>query len=372
MERQAYLRPSSAAVWSKCAGYAALNAAIGTAPSDESDNEVREDGTACHWLAQEVWESRQHHVGDFSPNNRELTDEMFRAVDEYHDALRAMPANVRIEQTIPVSKFFPGIADGTPDGWSYDDSTNMLFVADLKYGFRPVEVWRNAQCIIYAWTLVCVLTGQGFAPEKVRITICQPRCPHRDGTTRHWTISVRELGQLAEWYAARAQDCYAPSPMCTVNPGCLTCPAAHACRTLQAAALGAVEVAYDATPFELNERQLGYELATLLQAQRHIDHRIQGLSAQAESLLRHGTRVPGFEMGRMATRWRWRPGTEQFVVRLGEMFGVDVMVEPKVKSVAKLRNAFPVDVQAMYGDKPSGELKLVMSDPNEALKRFST
>jgi hypothetical protein len=140
---------------------------------------------------------------------------------------------------------------------------------------------------------------------------------------------------------------------------------------LQAAALGAAEVSYDATPFELNEQQLGYELSKLMQAQRHLEHRISGLSAQAESLLRRGQRIPGFEMGRMATRWRWRPGTEQLVVRLGEMFNVDVMMPAKVKSVAKLRNAFPIDVQAMYGDKPVGELKLVMSDPNEAAKRFS-
>lgn len=372
MDRQVYLRPSAAGVWSKCAGYAALNASLGTTPSDESDNDVREDGTACHWLAAELWEGRQHNVGDLSPNNRELTDEMFRAVDEYFEVLRCWPGiNVVVEQTIPVSQFFPGIADGTPDAWACCVSDNMLFVADLKYGFRPVEVWRNAQLIVYAWTLVCQLTKQGYAPQQVQLTICQPRCAHRDGTTRTWTVGVQELAELAAWYAAQAQDCYAPNPPCTVNPGCRDCPAAHACRTLQAAALGAAEVSYDATPFELNEDQLAYELATLMQAQRHIEHRITGLSTQAESLLRRGKRIPGFEMGRMATRWRWRPGSEQLVVRMGELFNVDVMAAPKLLSVAKLRHAFPVDVQAMYGDKPTGELKLVMSDPNEAFKRFT-
>jgi hypothetical protein len=370
MDRQVYLRPSAAAVWSKCAGYAALNASLGTTPSDEADNEVREDGTACHWLAAELWTGHQHSAGGLSPNNRELTDEMFRGVDEYHDVLRSWNVlHTHIEQTIHVSQFFPGIADGTPDAWACDGDT--LFVADFKYGFRPVEVWRNAQLIVYAYTLLCILNRSGHLPQRVQLTICQPRCPHRDGTTRTWVTDVQELGELAAWYAARAQDCYAPNPPCTVNPGCLNCPAAHACRTLQAAALGAAEVSYDATPFELNEQQLGYELSKLMQAQRHLEHRISGLSAQAESLLRRGQRIPGFEMGRMATRWRWRPGTEQLVVRLGEMFNVDVMMPAKVKSVAKLRNAFPIDVQAMYGDKPVGELKLVMSDPNEAAKRFS-
>src|SRR5690606_36116177 len=145
---------------------------------------------------------------------------------------------------------------------------------------------------------------------------------------------------------------------------------AYGCRSLQAAAASALEVSYDATPFELTEPQLGYELSKLMQARDHIDHRINGLSMQAESLLRRGKRVPGFEMGRKVTRWRWRAGTEELVRRLGEMFNVEVMAESRVKSVAKLRNAFPLDVQALYGEKPEGELTLRMSDPNEAIKKM--
>jgi hypothetical protein len=369
MDRQAYLRPSAAAVWSKCAGYAALNASIDAVPSEESDNEVREDGTACHWLAAEMWEGRQHAVGDLSPNGRELTEEMFLAVTEYHELLHGWNVpHTHVEQTIPVSRFFPGVADGTPDAWAC--AGNVLFVGDLKFGFRPVEVWRNAQLIVYAWTLLCMLNRSGHAPQQVQLTICQPRCPHRDGTTRTWTVDVQQLGELAAWYAARAQECYAPTPTCTVNPGCLNCPAAHVCRTLQAAAGAGMEVAYDATPFELNEAQLGYELLKLTQAKHHIENRLTGLSTQAESLIRHGKRVPGFEMGRTATRWRWRPGADALVRRLGELFGVEVMQEPKIKTVAKLRNSFPVDVQGMYAERPVGEMKLVQSDPNEAVKRF--
>lgn len=371
MKRQVYVRPSASGTWSKCAGYAALNASIDAIPSDESDNEVREDGTACHWLAAELWAARQHYVGELSPNNRELTDEMFRAVEEYHDLLHAWPSvDITIEQTIPVSKFFPGVADGTPDASAYDSARAELHVADFKYGYRPVEVWRNPQLIIYAWTLVCILSERGQAPQRAHLTICQPRCPHRDGITRSWTVDVNELGRLAAELAERALAAYAPSPTCTVNPGCANCPAAHVCRALQAAAMGAAEVSYDATPFELNEPQLGYELTTLMQAQQHLEHRIQGLSAQAENLLRHGKTIPGFEMGRAATRWRWREGTEDYIKRIGELFGVDVTQPAKLKTVAKLRNAFPVDVQELYGVKPTGELKLRMSDPNEALKRL--
>lgn len=368
MERQAYLRPSSAATWSKCAGYAALNAALGAPYVEETDNDIREDGTACHWLAAELWEGRQVIPGTLSPNGRELTDEMFAAVEEYHALLRSWPHPPTLEVTVPVSRHFPGVSDGTPDAWSFNGY--RLDVGDFKYGFRAVDVWRNAQLIVYAWTLVCELTAGGDAPQEVVLHICQPRCPHRDGTTRSWTVSIPILAELAAKLAAAARECYAPAPMCTAGPQCRDCGAAFGCATLQAAAASAMEIAYDATPLVLTEPQLGYELAKLMAAQQHIENRITGLSTQAESLLRHGKRVPGFEMGRAATRWRWREGIEPVLLRLGQLFNVDVMQPAKVKSVAKLRDAFPIPVQDMYAEKPAGELKLRLSDPNEAVRRL--
>src|SRR5690606_13869105 len=106
---------------------------------------------------------------------------------------------------------FPGVADGTPDAWRYHADAATLHVGDFKYGFRPVEVWRNAQLIVYAWTLVCELTKGGDAPQQVVLTICQPRCAHRDGTTRSWTVSASELAEVARTLAAAAQACYAPN-----------------------------------------------------------------------------------------------------------------------------------------------------------------
>ena len=367
--RQAYLRPSSAWAWSHCHGYAALNAALGATYEEESDNEVREDGTACHWLAAELWEGRPVSAGCLSPNGRDITDEMLRDVADYHAFLLAAAGTAwHIEERVPVSRYFPGVADGTPDAWGYDDTTLMLDVADLKYGFRPVEVWRNPQLIIYAWTLVCMLTEAGSTPQSVRLTIFQPRCAHPDGVARTWTVDIPTLAALAAELAAHAQRSYAPSPMCVAGAWCRNCAAAHGCRTLQAAAMGAVETSYDATPFELTAEQLAYELAKLMGAQKHIEHRINGLTTQAEFLVKRGQRVPGFKMGRAGTRWRWREGAQAMVQRFGEMFGVNVMQEPKLKTVAQLRNAFPVDIQAMYAEKPVGELKLMRVDPNEVEK----
>lgn len=372
MELQAYIRPSSGAIWSKCHGYAALNAALSTEYVEETDNEVREDGIACHWLAEQLWNGAVISPGSIAPNGRELTDEMFAAIAEYHARLRAWKLPLYyIEQKIPVSAYFPGVQDGTPDVWGYDQSAATLYLADLKFGYRPVEVWRNVQMILYIWTLIKMLEGNDVS--KLVIAIFQPRCAHRDGYWREWRPTVAELAGLVPELQAAALRCYEPSPACVVNPGCRNCPGAHGCRSLQAAAGAALEVAYDATPFVLDEGQLAYELSRAMQAHRYLEHRITGLETQAEALLRKGKRIPGFEMGRRATRWRWRPGAERAVRRLGQLLGVKVAEdEPKLMTVAQLRNAFPgIDVQGLYAEKPTGELKLVQSDPNEAIKRFS-
>jgi hypothetical protein len=373
VELQAYIRPSSGGAWSKCAGFAALCAALGSDFIEEQDNEVRDDGIACHWLAEQLWNGAVISPGSIAPNGRELTDEMFAAVAEYHARIRAWgAAHIAIEQRVPVATYFPGVQDGTPDVWGYDPGDCALYLADLKFGYRPVDVWRNIQMILYIWTLICWLLEQGHTIGRIEISIFQPRVAHRDGYWREWKPTIAELAGLVPELQAAALRCYEPNPMCTVNPACRNCGGASACVTLQAAAGAGMEVSYDATPLVLTEQQVGYELTRLMQAQRHIEHRITGLETQAESLLRKGKRIPGFEMGRKATRYRWRAGTEKYVRRLGELFGVAVTEEePKVRTVAQLRNAFPIDVQALYAEKPTGELKLVATDPNEATRRFS-
>ena len=373
MELQAYLRPSSAAIWSKCAGYAALNAALGSGYVEETDNEVREDGTACHWLAEQLWNGAVISPGSIAPNGRELTEEMFGAVAEYHAHIRAWGLHqVEIEQKISVSRYFPGVQDGTPDVWAFDAATATLYLADLKYGFKPVDEWHNAQLIVYAVTLISLLWElHGVRVAYVELSVFQPRAAHRNGYWRTWKPTIASLMALAAELQAAALRCYQPKPMCTVNPACGNCGGASACVTLQAAAGKGMEVSYDATPFVLNEQQLGYELTRLMQARKYLDHRITGLETQAESLLRKSKRIPGFEMGRKATRYRWRAGAEKYVRRLGQLFGVAVEAEPKIKTVAQLRDAFPIDIQALYAERPAGELKLVQSDPNEAIRRFS-
>jgi hypothetical protein len=375
--RTIYLRPSSAHLWRRCAGYAAIMSAVTVALGDEADNDVREDGTATHWLSAETWSKGDAWpdwvfpaLGSMSPNGREITEELTRGAGEYLDELASWghPDHTRIESPLPTGAVFPGTQDGTPDAYQVLPWSPLGRLADLKMGFRVVEVWRNDQLIVYGWTLFCLFPHL----MELELIIVQPRAAHPERSVRTWRVSREEMRPLAEALQAAALNAHADDPVCVVNDGCRNCGAAHACRTLAAAGGAGVDTSYDATPFELTSVELGYELTKLQQAAQHMEHRITGLTAQAESIIRTGKTVPGFELSRRATRYRWPEEKQAEVEQLGKLLNVEVHEPPKLKSPAKLRNVFPgLDVQAMYAERPTGELTLKAIDPQQAIKAFT-
>lgn len=380
VRRVIYLRPSKADTWFHCAGYAKLCTDV-VAPIEDKGNDVREDGTATHWLSESAWTIDAlfperspwswPELGSMSPNGREVTEELVRGATEYLDFLRSWGHTdiVRVESTLPTGAFFPGITDGTPDAYLVLPTSTRGRLADLKMGFRPVEVWRNKQLIVYAWTIMNLFPHL----TEMELTIVQPRAAHKDGTIRTWLVSRDELRELAAELRQAALNAHAENPLCVVNENCDNCAVAHACRSLQAAGGHGIETSYDATPHELSPSELAYELHKLQAAAQHIEHRITGLSAQAESLIRRGQRVPGYGMERRATRKRWRDEKTAEIEQLGRLFGVEVLEAPKLRSPAKLRGTFPgVDIEAMYAEQPTGELVLKATDPLEAIKAFTT
>lgn len=370
VRRVIYLRPSKADTWFHCAGFAKLCTDV-VAPLEDKGNDVREDGTATHWLSQQLWDvaGDQPGIESMSPNGRVLTEELFRGAEEYLQYLMTWPGRAVLEQTLPTASFFKGITDGTPDAFLVLMNSFRGRLADLKMGFRPVEVWRNKQLIIYAWTIMCLFPHL----TEMELTIVQPRAAHKDGTVRTWIVGRDELRALAAELQQAALNAHAENPLCVVNEACDNCAVAHACRSLQAAGGHGIETSYDATPHELTNIELAYELTKLQAALMHIEHRIMGLSAQAESLIRRGNHVPGFGMERRATRKRWRNEKVAEVEQVGRLFGVEVLAPPKLQSPAKLRGTFPgIDIEAMYAEQPTGELALKATDPLEAVKAFTS
>lgn len=345
---------------------------------DESDTEVREDGIAAHWLAPEIYAGRIPAVDSLSPNGRVMDEEMFDGVDLYLDVLRAWPVKPILELTLSINAILQGM-QGTPDAWAYDPNTHTLYIADLKYGFRFVEVWFNLQLICYYAACLEALDARrpgmprDDATLKVVFCIVQPRSYHRDGPVRVWKTTGAELRAHVNFLANRAQEASKPDALCTPNPGCVDCPGRHACQALHSSALHAVEVSYGSVPHELDNDQIGTELLLLTKAKKMLEARIDGLSVQAESALRNGARIPHFSLEPTFARERWRDGVESQVVGLGTIYNADLAKPLGAVSPAQARKrGVPQEVIAMFSHKPSTGVRLQKSDPLAAHKKFST
>lgn len=341
-----------------------MRAMFPSAP-DEADTEVTEDGTACHWLAAEIWNARFQVIDTLAPNGRLLTDEMFDAVDTYHDVLRGWGTPVTCEQPVRINRIMEGMI-GTPDAWSYDPVTKTLRIADLKFGFRFVEVWWNWQMICYACGLMDMLNLDPI-DTLVEFTIVQPRSYHRDGVVRTWRVFALSLEAKIEELriAAHAAVNYAP------NPGCRDCPGRHVCVALQNSALTALEQSYGGDPCELTPAALGDELRRLKEGIKRMEARVSGLDTQAEALLRAGKIVPGWVLQASYARETWRTGTEGELITLAEhYFKANVLRPPKAITPAQARKVLPASIVAIYAHKPSTGVRLTKVDPLAAQKAF--
>lgn len=336
---------------------------------EEGDHEVREDGTACHWLAKELWDGVAHAEGELSPNNRLLTEEMFTAVDMYHGVLRSWP-NVEpvLEQTVSFDWLFPD-AEGTPDAWAYNPSINTLYVGDLKYGFRFVDQWQNYQLILYSAALIKLLHIEHRNP-RIEMTIVQPRDYGREGPIRTWVTTWYEIQPIVEWLIGRAREAMGKNPLCTSGPQCMECPGRHACKSAQQSAMMAVEFAYGSVPFDLCPEALGAEASRLEDAAKRIEARMTGLHMQIESLLKRGVTVPFYEMRESRTRRYFPPESVEALKALGPYFKVNVMSDT-IKTVRQLETQLPKQIVEMYSRRPKGALKVGRVNPKEVERKLS-
>lgn len=349
----------------------AIGAALSSGDDDdEADTEVREDGTACHWLAAEVWDGRPHAVGQMSPNHRVLTEDMYDAVDIYHGVLNSWPGVVPVlEKTIPSA--LANVRDGTPDAWAYNATTRTLYVADLKYGFGFVEVWENLQLIIYALSIIKMLMIADIV-VRIEFYIVQPRSNHRDGIVRKWITDVGTLEVWGAYLQTAANNGQEEGAHCTPNPGCTHCAARFGCVALQASAMEAVHQSYSSTPHVLTELAVGNELRLLQDAQRKLEARITGLEQQAEFALRNGKRIPGYALRSGRGRTTWLPEFKDGIVTLGKLYHADVAkpLEPMTPKKA-IAAGIPTAVVEQLSFAPDTGLRLVKEDKFEVAKKVA-
>lgn len=348
------LRPSSAATWLRCHGYIALT--HGLAELEDEDDTVREEGTACHWLAHQRSQGFTVPAGTQAPNSVHITEEMQDAVDLYFAAVAAWGVGAWFE--LPVwCKRIHAECGGTLDVGAVDWERKVLYVGDLKFGYRFVDVVENPQLTCY---IVGLAERLGIVVDldwSIEFMIVQPRSFHREGTVRRWRVPFTDLRTMVNHLSNAAHAAMQANATCTINNGCKRCAANARCETLHAGSLDGVEVSLAATPHDLPFAAAENELRMMQRARDILDARVTGLEQQVMHGMRKGAASRHFSMEQSLGRKAWKEGAEPTIRNLGQLYGVQVTKDTLI-TPTQAEKLLPPATLLKYSHRPHGAMKL--------------
>lgn len=370
----AFLPPSSASSWSKCGMWATMNARF---PQEESAETI--EGTAAHWVAWEILAGRPVKVGDLTPNNQTVTEEMIEGGELVTDTVRARcpvtlpPFGLQIEQKLPIHSISHDCF-GTPDLWCLSNSVHIE-IFDYKFGHRFVDEFWNPQGLCYASGIVdLLLTMKLIAPDlsyfDVSFTVIQPRCFYKEEPVRTHTYTLNAAREYWNKLTLAAEVSHFPEPTATTNEYCGDCSGRHVCSALQLAAYADAEYSNKRTPLFLSPVAAALELRLLQRALKRIQARVDGLEEQTIANIKRGEKVHYFRAEPGYGRQMWSIPEPQ-VISIGKLFGVDLS-KPGVLTPKQAEKA-GVDPGLIKANSltPTTGFRLIAENPNDAPRTFA-
>lgn len=346
------LRPSSAPMWSVCPGYVRMQR-----PDfdDVGDTTVREEGTACHFAAQQLAEGKP--IPAVAPNGVEIDDDMRDAAQEYVQRI----AGLDVEQHLQCHGVHPR-CEGTADAVGLRGGE--LWLVDLKYGFRPVET-ASPQ-------FTCYVDGAARkygAAEWVNIAVFQPRAYHPDGSWRVRRVPGPQMLQEIAELSAKAHATDAPDAPCVVNSACGDCSGRFDCEALRNAALHAVERVGRSVPTNMPLAAREAELRYVEHAAKLLDAYVSGQRMVVEHELRAGARGTHYQIAAgKPGNLKWNEGAQEQVQRYAALAGWDVMQPPKLRTPTQLKKLLGDAVIETHASRSPGAVKLQPIDLNRYSK----
>jgi hypothetical protein len=163
----------------------------------------------------------------------------------------------------------------------------------------------------------------------------------------------------------------------TTGAHCIDCKANHVCGAYQNSINSIIAFSQRPERSELNPSQLGQELKLIREAIKMLEGREISLSAQGESFIRSGQRVPFFHMEQTQSRLTYFDNVEtDELVSLSDLIGVDIRKKLKrsdqiVTPTQAIDLGVDPSVMKHYANRPPGKMKLTADNPTEAKKVFS-
>ena len=240
-----------------CAGALALTKDLPNTTSEPADW-----GTCAHEIAEACLRDgtdAERFIGQTLKGKKyefEVDEEMAETAQEFIDYVRArfeIDDDIWIEQKFSFVDLKPPFdAGGTGDAVIYKPALRELEVVDLKGG-RGVVVEAKGNPQLRSYGLGALLANPGLDVQTVKVTIVQPRAPHKDGRIRSeafpvsdlldWTVDMlaamrRSAQALADWEKIGSTVTKEQWAAAHLNPGThckdtfcgayATCPAAEA------------------------------------------------------------------------------------------------------------------------------------------------
>lgn len=355
------LPPSSSHRWTNCALFLQASAAYTESPEGD---EARE-GTAAAWVAQVVLtgEARDCYalIGKTHANGWLTTDEMAQYVQAYVDMINMRGGTTSCEKFVTLSTD-PLIA-GTLDLSATVGEKPTLYIDDLKYGRKIVEVRKNTQLVIYAAAVL-----RKYAPgtfNLVQLGIYQPRAFHRDGIYRKWVVSVADLEKMAAAIVEAGRAAYAPNPTATPGDWCEYCPVATRCEALAQTNYARISLVHSQAHRDMTATEISRELDFLEEADATLKARKKAVTAEAEQRARK-ERLPGYrlEMGKGKRRFN----VDRAVVRM--MTGIDPVEESICTPAELIRRGASKDIAHALSIIPDTGMKLIKSSDDNIAAAF--
>lgn len=326
---------SSAERWMECPGSNVLLQGLDLPPSDESD--FAAEGTCAHDAAAHCLQKKLDawEVVGQEFHGRIVPPEMAEHIQFYMDEINKIKASHRlvlaevVEHRISAdwNKRFYGKCDHAIIGEEWLD------VTDLKYGEGiAVDATNNPQLKYYAVGIL----EQFMGPEKVRLRIIQPRAFHADGPVRVWETTRTELIEWRDKVLIPAMQRAEMDGYLKPGDWCRFCPAKIVCPALSSVFRAAASADAHALKNVTNQ-----SLAADFRMIECVKHYIKALEAEVYSRLTRGEEVndgtgePAGDFGLVPKKAN-RVFTVEGQKLAREMFGVDALTEPELKSPAQI------------------------------------
>jgi hypothetical protein len=284
-----------------------------------------------------------------------IDEEMAEAVQVYLDAVRAAYDEktdiLWVEKKFSLEHLHPDMW-GTNDAAVYKPYAKKLIIFDYKHGKGiSVDVEDNPQLKMYgigAWHSV-----ENLEVAEVELVVVQPRCAHKDGPVRPWTISTLDLMDWSMELVARAKDTLDPNAAIAPGDHCRFCDALKICAAAAEYANASAQKSFAVVPLSQGfappepETLTAEEMGAVLARGELIDAWLNAVRAHTKHLADSGVQIPGWKLvdKRKTRKWVDEADVKMFLTHDVGLDDAEIHTEPKLRSPAQIEKLVPAPMR---------------------------